>query len=186
MHSEGGLAAEVEVAVSVAIGEILKEEDPVRRYKKLDHQLTVYDRVVTRIADEKAQCAVDLANEGESFARVAGMLLVGTRSRAQQLVGRGRRQPVIFAFRDQDGEFYGNDHLLATVPHEEARLQFEPTDRGLFFAGHLLHVYLGHVDEDAITPSLYTYTAIDAKAGERRVRPTQKVHDILFGKRIHS
>lgn len=109
---------------------------------------------MTRIADEKARCAADLAGNGESFARVAGLLSVGTRSRAQQLVGRGRRLPgVIFAFRDQDGEFYGDEHLLATTPHEKALLQFEPADRDLFFAGHLLHVYFGHVDEDTVTPA---------------------------------
>ncbi|MEA5362797.1 hypothetical protein VA596_24900 [Amycolatopsis sp., V23-08] len=181
MHPEDALADEVQAAVSAAIGTILKEEDPVKRYQKLGHQLTVYDHVVTRIADEKAQCATDLASKGESFARVAGLLSVGTRSRAQQLVGRGRRQPVIFAFRDQDGEIYGDHHLLATMPHDEARLQFEPADRDLFFAGQQLQVYFGHVHEDTVTPSLYTYTTVDATTGERRVRPTQRVHDILFG-----
>lgn len=186
MHSETTLAAEIEAAVSTAIGTILKEDDPVKRYEKLGHQLTVYDRVVTRIADEKAQCAADLANKGESFARVASLLSVGTRSRAQQLVERGRRQPVIFAFRDQDGEFHGDDHLLATIPHEQARLKFEPADQELFFAGHQLQVYFGHVDEDQVTPSLYAYTTIDTTAGERRLRPTQRVHDVLFGTRTDS
>ncbi|MFI5593010.1 hypothetical protein ACIA5G_48735 [Amycolatopsis sp. NPDC051758] len=186
MHSDTTLAAEVEAAVSAAIGAILKEDDPVKRYEKLGHQLTVYDRVVTRIADEKAQCAADLASKGESFARVAGLLSVGTRSRAQQLIGRGRRQPVIFAFRDQNGELHGDAHLLATIPHDEAQLQFEPTDRNLFFTGHLLQVYFGHVDEDTVTPSLYAYTTVDTTTGERRVRPTQKIHDILFATRTDS
>jgi hypothetical protein len=187
MQSEDEVTnAEVETVVSAAIGDILKEDDPVMRYTKLTHQLAIFDRVVTRIADERARCAADLAAHGASFARVAGVLAVGTRSRAQQLVGRGRRLPgVIFAFRDQDGAMYGAGHLLRTTPYQEARLQFEPADRGLFFAGHLLHVYFGPVGEETVTPSLYAYATAD-DTGQRRVRPTQEVHDILFGTRTGS
>jgi hypothetical protein len=176
--------AEVETVVCTAIGDILKEDDPVMRYTRLTHQLAVFDKAVTRIADERARSAADLAARGASFARVAGVLAVGTRSRAQQLVGRGRRLPgVIFAFRDQDGAIYGARRLLQTTPYEQARLQFEPADRGLFFAGHLLDVYVGQVDEETLTPSLYAYTTAGG-ASQRRVRPTQEVHDILFGTRI--
>ncbi|HEV2370753.1 MAG TPA: hypothetical protein VGS19_01175 [Streptosporangiaceae bacterium] len=184
--SETAPEAEVEAVVSTAIGAILKEDDPAMRYTRLTHQLGVYDRAVTRIAEERARCASDLAAGGASFARVAGVLAVGTRSRAQQLVGRGARLPgVIFAFRDQDGTMYGAGHLLQVTPYEEARLQFEPYDKDLFFAGHLLRVYVGPVSEETRTASLYVYAAV-ADAGERRVRPTQEVHDILFGTRTDS
>jgi hypothetical protein len=182
MQPEEVTEAEVEAAVATAIGEILKEDDPVMRYNSLTHKLAVYDRVVTQIADERARCATDLAAKGESFTRVAGLLSFGTRSRAQQLVGRGRRLPwVIFAFRDQDGCFYGDARALATTPYEEAELHFEPADKNLFFAGHLLHVYFGHVDEDTVTPSQFVYTTVGDSG--QRVRPSAEVHAILFSTR---
>lgn len=178
--------AEVEAVVSAAIGSILKEDDPAMRYAKLTHQLAVYDKAVTRIAGEKARCASDLAAGGASFAGVTRVLPVGSRTRAQQLVGRGWKLPgVIFAFSDEDGTVHGATELLEVMPYEEARLQFEPAERDLFYAGHTLTVYVGHVGEETRTASLYVY-ATEGEGGERRVRPTQEVHDLLFGTRAGS
>ena len=88
------------------------------------------------------------------------------------------------AFRDETGEIYDPDELWSSVQGAEARLRFEPADRGLRFAGQLLRVYIGDVDERVVTPSLYTYTTVVGEAGSRRVRPTARVHDLLFGTRL--
>jgi hypothetical protein len=66
------------------------EPDPVTRFRHLTRALTECDRLVSRIADERAACTAEMHAAGQSLADIARQL-GGTRARAQQLVKRGRK-----------------------------------------------------------------------------------------------
>jgi hypothetical protein len=99
------------------------------RYARPTHQFAVGDRVVTRIAEEWARCAADLAARGASFARPADVLAGSTGPASGR---RGRHLPgVIFAFCDTAGAANALSYRLprigacpvALVRHHRARCQ---------------------------------------------------------------
>lgn len=82
--------AEVDALLENLAGDILAEPDPTVRFDLLSKELVRYDALVSRLADERAKCAAQMADAGLSHQGIADALSLGTRARAQQLVARGR------------------------------------------------------------------------------------------------
>jgi hypothetical protein len=81
---------EVEALLNDALGDITEEPDPVIRYTMLSKLLVLHDVVVGRIASERARAVAAMHTPGGmSYAQIGEAIGV-SRSRAQQLVVRGR------------------------------------------------------------------------------------------------
>lgn len=65
--------------------------DPLERYHRATAAQVHHQAVVAALADERACIAAALSAGGMSYAAIAEALSLGSRSRAQQLVERGRR-----------------------------------------------------------------------------------------------
>lgn len=90
-------STDVDALLADVMTDINEEPDPSVRYVLLSKAGVLYDALVSRIADERARVAAEMWDEGRglSYAKLADALSLGSRSRAQQLVERGRALPTV-------------------------------------------------------------------------------------------
>ncbi|MER6830917.1 hypothetical protein ABT352_33325 [Streptosporangium sp. NPDC000563] len=85
--------ADVEALLDTAISDALAEPDPLIRYTLLTKDLVLYEALVGRIAQERYRTVAAMSSPGGMSYAAIGDALGMSRSRAQQLVERGRILP---------------------------------------------------------------------------------------------
>ncbi|GAA0853567.1 hypothetical protein ACFQVD_26330 [Streptosporangium amethystogenes subsp. fukuiense] len=85
--------ADVEALLDTAISDALEEPDPLIRYTLLTKDLVLYEALVGRIAQERYRTVAVMSSPGGMSYGQIGEALGMSRSRAQQLVERGRALP---------------------------------------------------------------------------------------------
>lgn len=82
---------DVQALLDVVLADVADEPDPAIRYVMLTKSLVLHQALVGRIADERARAVAAMHTPGGmSYSQITEALGLGSRSRAQQLVERGR------------------------------------------------------------------------------------------------
>src|SRR5579859_7750197 len=165
-----------------AIEELRAMTDPYARLREaraLDDALVMARRVVAEIKRETVESLRGASGTGYGgIARRLGL----TKARVQQIANTARGLPAAFAFRDQDGTWYGEPRLLPQGRYSEAPsfIAFSPADECNPLSGQVLTVRYGEVPEGHGV-SAYTMQVRLDNGSPFNLRMTRPVQDALFG-----
>jgi hypothetical protein len=164
-----------------AIEELRAMTDPYARLREaraLDDALAMARRVVAEIKRDTIESLRGVSGAGYGgIARRLGL----TKARVQQIANTARGLPAAFAFRDQDGTWYGEPGLLQERYREAPSfIAFSPADECNPLFGQVLTVRYGEVPEEHGI-SAYTVQVRLDNGSPFNLRMTQPVLDALFG-----
>jgi len=151
----------------------------LREARALDDALVMARRVVAEIKRETVESLRGASGTGYGgIARRLGL----TKARVQQIANTARGLPAAFAFRDQDGTWYGEPRLLPQGRYSEAPsfIAFSPADECNPLSGQVLTVRYGEVPEGHGV-SAYTMQVRLDNGSPFNLRMTRPVQDALFG-----
>ncbi len=150
----------------------------LREARALDDALAMARRVVAEIKRDTIESLRGVSGAGYGgIARRLGL----TKARVQQIANTARGLPAAFAFRDQDGTWYGEPGLLQERYREAPSfIAFSPADECNPLFGQVLTVRYGEVREEHGI-SAYTVQVRQDNGSPFNLRMTHPVLDALFG-----
>lgn len=170
--------------LSRALDELRDVQDPYARLleaRELDEALKVARIMVAKIKHDTVQA---LRAEAAGYGTI-GRRLNLSRGRIQQIAG-APVHPLLtaaaYAFRDEEGRWYGDPGLLPTGSYQDAPSSnpFRPADVENPLYGQSLTIRYGGVPEErGITA--YTVQIRLRDGSPRNLRMTEAVQDALFG-----
>ena len=156
--------------------------DPERRLQVANLLDDALVTARTAVAGIKRDTVNEMRGPSAGYSTIAQRLGL-TKGRVQQIANAPRKAfPVAYAFRDQNGTWYGEPGLLPTGAYREALtfIAFDPADRYNPLAGQVLTVRFGELGHDDRV-SLYTLPVRLGDGSALNLRMTKAVMDGLFG-----
>lgn len=157
------------VAELIAALQSLSDLDPITRARRTPDLI---EAAKTVLSTERSSAMLEAIHAGQRPARIAAALGVSRKTIAARVTPM-----VIYAFRLRDDDHWVGPHDALADGYEDGELDFQPANRELHYAGLMLVVRYGPLDDPvAAPPWLYAYTTVNGK----RMRATRYVQDGLF------
>ncbi len=163
-----------------ALDDLRNVPDPYTRLQEarvLDDALVMARSVVAQI---KRDAVTALRGTSAGYGTIAQRLGL-TKARVQQ-IANVPRLAAAYAFRDQEGSWYGEPELLPAGHYRESPsfIAFSPADKYNPLAGQVLTFRYGNVAEDHGVTA-YTVQIRQDNGSPLNLRMTHSVQDALFG-----
>jgi hypothetical protein len=163
--------------IDKALAQLRAVHDPYERLHEADRLDGALAVARTWVAQIKRDTINELRNGNTGYGRI-GLRLGLTKGRIQQIANTASKLgSVVYAVRDEHGNWHGNDGLLPKDSYTDAPLAypFREGDESHRLAGQRLTARYGNVTEDE---SITAYS-LRVKAGEGREISMRMTEDVL-------